>query len=120
MFDSLFAYIFAGTIGTILLLCFLVYWFSVPFLCRWVAIQKGYSSTVWFWLSFLFGVFALWAISVVPPQDSEGKTLSSFKKSDNNQHLEKSIDKQEWQCPNCNKRNPNTIYKCEHCGYSVI
>jgi hypothetical protein len=29
-------------------------------------------------------------------------------------------DENSWKCPNCNNMNPNNLYKCSHCKYSIV
>lgn len=49
------------------------------FLGRWVAVEKGYSSTAWFWLCFFLGIFALIAVCGAPDKKSE-KDLADIKR----------------------------------------
>jgi hypothetical protein len=51
----------------------IAYVLAVPFLGRWVAIEKGYSSTAWFWLCLFFGAFALLAICGAPNKEGESQ-----------------------------------------------
>jgi len=57
---------FSSTIFIIPIIIFVVSILGNAFLGCWLAEKKGYSQIVWFYLCFLFGLFALLALGFAP------------------------------------------------------
>ncbi|MDR3147298.1 MAG: hypothetical protein LBU00_02845 [Treponema sp.] len=67
---------------------------------RWLAKEKGYSSAVWFWLCFFFGVLALITIAGSPSKSESNN--SSY-----------------WRCKFCGTQNSSSVSYCKKCGKKI-
>ena len=97
------------------------------FLGRWLAEQKGYSTTAWFWLCWLCGIPALIAICGAPNKHAE-KTMFELKRLLENKSnagnaasftpISPSAGNtgETWYCKKCKEGNPLTASFCKGCG----
>jgi len=122
-------YFFSGGTGIIVLIVVIIYWLAIPFFGRWVAIEKGYSSTIWFWLCFFFGTFALIAICGAPNKYNE-KLLNEINQNtikpknssavDNNINnpvpIVRRVQGDSWICKKCDEVNNANSSSCKGCG----
>ena len=77
-----------------------------------VGIISSSPYSPWFLsISFPIGAIIFWF---------KRKSLSiNFSEQNKIKNNETTID-ESWECPKCKEKNPNNIYKCSKCGYTVI
>jgi hypothetical protein len=97
------------TVGTVLLVASLFPWMLGT--VSW-AMAKGQH---WAWGLFGTTVIGLLIIALLPD-----KTRATGKGTLDLSHLDPEVAEQKWTCPKCGVETPNTSYRCERCGYSVI
>ncbi|MDR0302346.1 MAG: hypothetical protein LBI04_08570 [Treponema sp.] len=85
------------------------------FLGYWLASEKGRSPKAWFWLCLFFGIPALITLGLSPQAVSLNVKKIVQKKEESLSH-DMSVS---WNCPKCNKENPNDSYTCKSCGYKL-
>ena len=121
--------LFINGMGIFVLFIIIIYWLAVPFFGRWIAIEKGYSPTIWFWLCFFFNAFALITICGAPNKYSEQllneinqntikpKNLSSIDNNSSNPvPVVKRINGDSWICKKCDEVNSANSSSCKGCG----
>jgi MFS family permease len=100
--------LYGGIIVIILIGIVIVYVIATPCLGGWLAETKGYSSTLWAWLCFFFGVLALIALAGAPDRSK----IQKDEKIGKTQAV--------WKCQKCNTENPNNVFTCKSCGYKIV
>ena len=121
--------LFTGGMGTLFLIVVIIYWLAISFFGRWIAIEKGYSPTVWFWLCFFFNTFALITICGAPNKYSEQilneinqntlkpKDLNIINNNSNNSApVAKLVYGDTWICKKCDEKNSANSSSCKGCG----
>ena len=94
------------------LIIWLVTWLISAGFTSYIAREKNRNSIYWFWLGFLFGIFALIAIAAVPSLPDRTDLFSSTLPSGG-------IGSRSWACPSCQQINGIGTTQCSKCGYQI-
>jgi|GEM_PF-6983657 len=98
------------TFWLIFFIGYIVYGLVCGFFCARVMQAKGYNEIAWFFGGFFFGIFALIAAAGMPMAgETIGHTTDVIQGS----------PQEHWKCPECDTLNPNDVYKCQSCGFSI-
>jgi hypothetical protein len=102
------------------LLCYIALSFSTAFFCRWLAGQKSYSTTAWFWLGFLFGVIPVIILAGAPDLQLR-RQLNVLVKGNSKLTAANSPNKPfivetQKRCRRCGKTCDLGYTGCPHCG----
>ncbi len=114
-------------------------------ICMKIAEGKGRSESAWFWLGFVFGLWAVIVVAVLPKKVPASKEMIDVtvlreykdlldsgvisreeferKKSELINHPEPTYSPplannsgSTWICPECGRENPLTVRSCRECG----
>ena len=100
---------------TVVIICVVIFVAAVlgrAFLGSWLAVKKGYSQTVWFYLCFFFGIFALLVLGFAPSNAIKKPVQQKTELRNPDMSVR-------WKCPKCGIENPNNLYTCTGCGYKL-
>ena len=114
-------------------------------ICMKIAEDKGRSGGLWFWVGFVFGVWAIIVAAILPKKVTVSKEMTNVntlreyknlldsgiisreeferKKSELMSHPKPTYSPppannsgSTWICPECGRENPLTVRSCRECG----